>query len=37
MDTRLGGGDVQDALTTMSSYQLWNARLGVEQLNFTGG
>ncbi|WP_373079998.1 TonB-dependent receptor [Zhongshania sp.] len=37
MDTRLGGGDVQNALTIMPSYQLWNARLSLQQLKFARG
>lgn len=37
MDTRLGGGDVQNALTIMRSYQLWNARLSLTELEFASG
>ncbi len=37
MDTRLGGGDVQNALTIMPSYQLWNARLSLQQIAFAHG
>ena len=37
MDKRLGGGDVQKALTIMPSYQLWNAQLRLEQLEFAAG
>jgi len=37
MDTKLGGGDVQKALTLMPSYQLWNAHLSLGQLPLARG
>ncbi|MEX1669012.1 TonB-dependent receptor [Zhongshania guokunii] len=37
MDTKLGGGDVQKALTIMPSYQLWNAHLSLEKVPFAQG
>ncbi|CAA0092360.1 Pesticin receptor [Zhongshania aliphaticivorans] len=37
MDTRLGGGDVQDAYTILRDYQLWNARLSVNEIELGKG
>lgn len=37
MDERLGGGDVQDAYTILRPYQLWNARLSLDGIEFAGG
>ena len=37
MDTRLGGGDVQKAYTILRDYQLWNARLSLDEIRFAKG
>ena len=37
MDTRLGGGDVQKAYTILRDYQLWNARLSLDEIRFANG
>ncbi|POP51083.1 TonB-dependent receptor [Zhongshania marina] len=37
MDTRLGGGDVQNAYTILRDYQLWNARLSLDEIAIAKG
>jgi iron complex outermembrane recepter protein len=37
MDERLGGGDVQNAYTILRPYQLWNARLSLDDIEFARG
>ena len=37
MDTRLGGGDVQKAYTILRDYQLWNARVSLDDIAFRSG
>jgi iron complex outermembrane receptor protein len=37
MDTRLGGGDVQKADTILRDYQLWNARVSLDDIAIAGG
>jgi iron complex outermembrane receptor protein len=37
MDTRLGGGDVQKAFTVLRDYQLWNARVSLDDIGFASG